>query len=390
VGITAYASPSTLHLPSASASAPSTPAGAIDGPLHTKGSSIVDKNGRTVTLTGVNWFGFETGTFAPHGLWSRNYNAMLDQMASAGFNTIRMPYSNEMADAKSVPNGIDYKLNPDLKGLKGMALMDKIVNAATGKGFAVILDQHRPDQYGQSNLPASGNLTQQQWVNDWTMLANHYRNNPLVIGADLHNEPHGQATWGDGNPQTDWRLMAQQAGNAVLKANPNWLVFVEGIDNYKGDGYWWGGDLEGAKAHPVELNVPNHLVYSAHDYGPEVYNQNWFQAKDFPNNMASIWSKHWGYLNEQGTAPVLLGEFGGKTTSPTTTEGQYQHALMTYLKQHHISYTYWSWNPDSGDTGGVLGNDWNTLDSAKVDMLHSFQSPLPQGLKAGLKNTTQS
>jgi hypothetical protein len=37
------------------------------------------------------------------------------------------------------------------------------------------------------------------------MLAGRYRGNPTVIGADLDNEPHGAATWGDGNPQTDWR-----------------------------------------------------------------------------------------------------------------------------------------------------------------------------------------
>ena len=52
------------------------------------------------------------------------------------------------------------------------------------------------------------------------MLAQRYASNPAVIGADLHNEPHGSATWGDGNPATDWRLAAERAGNAILAANP--------------------------------------------------------------------------------------------------------------------------------------------------------------------------
>jgi endoglucanase len=64
------------------------------------------------------------------------------------------------------------------------------------------------------------------------MLAKHYRSNPLVIGADLHNEPNGPAAWGTGNPQTDRRLMAEKAGDAALAANPHWLIFVEGIDHY--------------------------------------------------------------------------------------------------------------------------------------------------------------
>jgi endoglucanase len=312
---------------------------------------------------------------------------MIDQMVSSGFNTMRFPYSNEMFDPHSVPTGINYKLNPDLKGLKGVALMDKIIDAATSRGMAVILDQHRPDQYAQSDLPYTDKLTEQQWIDDWTMLARHYRNNPMVVGADLHNEPKGQATWGDGNPKTDWQLMAQKAGDAVLAANSHWLIFVEGIDHYKNQYYWWGGDLRGAKDHPVKLSVPNRLVYEAHDYGPGVYNQNWFQAKDFPRNMPKIWDEHWGFIKKQNTAPVLLGEFGGKSVG-NTTEGKYQKSLVSYLKQRGISYTYWCWNPDSGDTGGVLKNNWKTVDQSKLKMLQTYQSPLPQARKAGLKDRT--
>src|SRR5262249_48245823 len=83
-------------------------------PLHTEGGKIVDANGKEAVLTGVNWFGLETGSFAPHGLWTRNWSQMLDQMVGQGFNTLRLPYSNELFDPASKPNGIDDKLNPDL------------------------------------------------------------------------------------------------------------------------------------------------------------------------------------------------------------------------------------------------------------------------------------
>jgi endoglucanase len=345
-------------------------------PLHTDGGNIVDAAGRTVTLTGVNWFGFETSTFAPDGLSVRNYKSMLDQMVASGFNTIRLPYSNALFQPGNTPNGINYQLNPDLRGLSGLALMDKIINAATSDGLMVILDQHRPSQYAQSPLPASGSLTEQDWINDWVMLAEQFRHNPLVIGADLHNEPNGPATWGTGSPQTDWRLMAEQAGDAVLKVNPHWLVFVEGIQDYQNQYYWWGGNLQGAKRYPVELSEPGHLVYEAHDYGPDIYNQNWFQAKNFPDNLPAVWDTNWAYLKEQNIAPVLLGEFGGSAGNDA--EGQWQRTLVAFLKQHGISYTYWSWNPDSADTGGILNNDWQTVDSSKLDLLRTYQFPLPQ------------
>ena len=34
--------------------------------------------------------------------------------------------------------------------------------------------------------------------------------------------------------------------------------------------------------------------------------------------------------------------------------------------QQGISWTYWSWNPNSGDTGGILADDWSTVNQNKV------------------------
>lgn len=348
------------------------------GPLHTDKGDIVDSDGNKVTLAGVNWFGAETGTFAPHGLWARGLDSMLDQMVDTGFNTLRLPYANEIFDAKSKPTGIDYKKNPELKGLTGLEIMDKVIEGATDRGMMVILDQHRPDQYGQSELWYNEKLTEKEWIEDWTMLAERYKDNDRVIGADLHNEPRGQATWGDGNPKTDWKMAAEKAGNAIHKVNPNWLIFVEGIDKFKDESFWWGGELRGAKKHPVKLKQADKLVYSAHDYGPGVYNQGWFMEKDFPKNMPGIWEKHWAYLKKEDTAPLLIGEFGGRKTAGKSAEAVWQNSLIEYLKKNEINYTYWSWNPNSGDTGGVLKDDWKTVDQNKVKMLSKYQSPLPQ------------
>jgi endoglucanase len=347
-------------------------------PLKADGGKIVDADGNTVTLTGVNWFGFETETFAPHGLWSRNYEDMLDQMRDSGFNTLRLPYTNEMFLADSKTTQINYRLNPDLKGLHGLKLMDRIVDAATDRGLMVLLDRHRPDSQAQSELWYTSTVSEQRWIDDWTMLAKRFKDDPLVIGADLHNEPRGQATWGSGNKSTDWRLAAERAGNAILKENPNWLIVVEGIESYKNDYYWWGGNLMGAHDYPVRLAADNKLVYSPHDYGPGVYQQSWFQAPDYPNNLESVWTKHWAYLKHDNTAPLLLGEFGGKSVSPKTVECKWQHATVAFAKKNSLNYTYWSWNANSGDTGGVLKNDWKTVDKAKLKMLRQYQAPLAE------------
>jgi endoglucanase len=334
-------------------------------------------SGCEVHLTGVNWFGFETSTFTPHGLWARNWKDMLNQIARTGFNTIRLPFSNQLFDPASKVQGIDYKLNPDLKGLSGLALMDRIIQGAGKIGLKVILDRHDPTADQRPALWYTDQVPQTRWIQDWVMLAQHYQGNDTVIGADLANEPHGPATWGDGNPSTDWRLAAQQAGNAILAANPDWLILVEGIEQYHGDSYWWGGNLEGAAQFPVQLSQPDKLVYSAHDYGPEVYNQSWFQVpnpSDLAHTLPAVWQKHWAYLQQMGTAPVLLGEFGGRSVGQDA-EGVWQRTLVAFLRTNDMSYTYWAWNPNSGDTGGILQDDWTTVNQSKLDVLSAYQWP---------------
>ncbi len=161
------------------------------GFLHTDGSSLVNAQGNPVVLTGINWFGLETESFAPHGLWARNWESILDQVRELGFNTIRLPYSNALLDPESMPNSINYEMNPDLEGLNGLEIMDKIVEGAGERGIKIILDRHRPGATAQSELWYTTQYDEERWISDWVMLAERYAGNDTVIGADLHNEPHG-------------------------------------------------------------------------------------------------------------------------------------------------------------------------------------------------------
>lgn len=354
----------------------STASAAGAGYWHTSGNQILDANNQPVRIAGINWFGMETSNYAPHGLWSRGYKEMLDQIKSLGYNTIRLPFSNQAFDAGSTPNGIDFSKNPDLQGLTSLQIMDKIVSYAGQKGLRIILDRHRPDAAGQSELWYTAAYSEQRWINDWKMLATRYNNNPTVIGADLHNEPRGSACWGCGDTNLDWRLAAERAGNAILAINPNWLIIVEGVEKYNGNNYWWGGNLMGAGTYPVRLNVANRLVYSAHDYPSSLYAQTWFSDPTYPNNLPGVWDKYWGYLHKNKIAPVLLGEFGTKLQS--TSDQQWLDTLVGYLGtgSSGINWTFWSWNPNSGDTGGILNDDWTTINTAKHNKLVPIQFAL--------------
>ncbi|HUX87011.1 MAG TPA: glycoside hydrolase family 5 protein, partial [Chloroflexota bacterium] len=342
--------------------------------LHTCGSQIYDAHGRLVKISGVSWFGLETANMAPDGLWARNWQTILAQLSALGYNTLRLPFSDDIFQPNARPSGINYLLNPDLKGLTSLQIMDKVIAGARQYGLRVLLDRHRPSSAGQSDLWYTKTRSEAQWIAEWKMLAQRYQGNDTVIGADLNNEPRGPATWGTNDPATDWRLAAQKAGNAILSVNPYWLIFVEGIEREGNDYYWWGGNLEGVARAPVILNLPDRVVYSPHDYGPSVYPQGWFKAANFPINLPSVWNQHWGYIAERGIAPVVLGEFGGRSVG-SDKDGQWQRSLIDYLAQHDIGFISWALNPDSGDTGGLLDDNWMTVVSAKQSLYSSQLGP---------------
>ena len=376
------------------------PAAAAGGSgwLHTDGATIRTEDERPYVIKAVAWFGMETPGCAPHGLWQIGLDEGLAQIASFGFTTVRLPFSNACLHA-SATTGIDARSNPELVGLSPLRLMDRVVARAEVHGLTVILDRHRPDSSAQSPLWYTAQVPESQWIADWRMLAARYAEDDTVIGADLHNEPHGEACWGCGDRQRDWAAAATRAGNAVLEENPRLLVIIEGVEQQgSGAGTWWGGGLADVREHPVRLSVPDRVVYSPHDYPSSLYPQSWFSDPAYPANLPAQWERTWGYLATENIAPVLLGEFG--TRLETASDRQWLTTLVQYLDQNTISFAYWSFNPNSGDTGGLVGDDWSTPQRAKLDLLKPLlgaastsstsSSPMPTSVPSTTPTPTPS
>ncbi|HEX8630992.1 MAG TPA: cellulase family glycosylhydrolase [Catenuloplanes sp.] len=382
--------------------APAASASTGTGYLRTSGNKIVDSTGATVRITGINWFGMETDNKTFHGLWSSNpWRGQLDTMARLGYNTLRIPYSDDALKPGAVATSVNSNSNPDLVGLSPLQILDKVIDYVGSKGMRVILDRHRPTAAGQSALWYTATVSEATWISNWQLLARRYAGNTTVIGADLHNEPHAEGTtpnatgacWGCGDVSRDWRLAAERAGNAILSVQPNWLIFVEGVSCPSGglpnvwdgdpsndeDCGWWGGNLSKAGEFPVRLNVANRLVYSPHEYATSVFAQKWFDDPSYPANMPAIWDKYWGYLHKQNIAPIMLGEFGSTLVNPK--DRVWLENLMAYLGRgvNGMSFTYWSWNPNSGDTGGIALDDWTTINTAKQAILQPYLiAPVPR------------
>jgi endoglucanase len=226
--------------------------------ISVQGKNIVDPDGKNFLIKGTNlgnWlvpegymFGFSyancprlinevllelTGPDYTKTFWKKyleGYVAAKDihYLKSLGMNSIRVPFN--------------YKLFSDEPYLgqkgpaEGFALMDKLIGWCREEHLYVILDMHCApggqtgdnidDGYGYPFLfdnPGS----QTQTIAIWRQIADHYKNEPTVMGYDLLNEPI--ATYFDSayfNPRLE--PLYKRIVKAIREVDPNHLVFLGG------------------------------------------------------------------------------------------------------------------------------------------------------------------
>lgn len=388
------AGPVIDHTPAAQAA----PAG-VKGPLSTRGRYIVDAGGNRVKLQSGNWHGSsgtwngngddedpanneaqEIGHRAPLGLDRVALDKIVTDFKDLGFNSIRLPFSNQMiTDAKPVQG---LTANPALNGLTPLEVYDRAVSALTAAGLGVILNNHTTSTRWccavDGNERWNSGQSTDEWVADWAFMAARYQGDPGVIGADLRNEVR-RDTWDDPNwglgDSHDWAAAAEQAGDKILKdANPNLLIMIEGL-NWMGiptDLTWHERPMLKPNKDLSETLVRSHkVVYAAHFYGyigpnhtgatglgethdPRFRDMNrtdLFQAVDqLAGYVASTPDRHF-------TAPVWVSEFGIGKGAESLDKTWFAN-LVDYLIDRDLDFAYW---PLVGFQHLDQGNDWGLL-----------------------------
>jgi aryl-phospho-beta-D-glucosidase BglC (GH1 family) len=354
-------------------------------PLRAKGRHVVDANGRRFKMSSVNWYGGSDELFIPGGLEVVHRDVIARTVRRMGFNSVRLPYSDEMVMANPVIMPHLLAANPDLVGLRAMDVFQAVVEALTKEGIAVVVNNHitsatwccgaDPCDAGWANDHLPGMMcrvrqTEAEWIEHWEELMGRFLNNSLVIGADLRNEVRG--VWGT-MTWDRWATAAEKAGNALLKMNPDWLIIVGGTES--------GNDLTGVAGRPVVLDVPDRVVYSAHVYSWSGWGSlgGRYAKRTYPSFVQSM-RKNWAYLVEGDIAPVWVGEFGAPA-EPGVGDANYWKNLLRYLKTIDADFGYWAINPrkpkdDDRETYSLVEDDWITpiLDYRMKDMTELIRS----------------
>jgi hypothetical protein len=242
-------------------------------PLATQGRYIVNRYNERVKWACINWFGaYSPGQMVVGGLEKQRLEDIVARILEMGFNCVRLPYSTQGYWENPLINDSFVEANPRFmnQGLRFLDVLGATIEALTRQNIMVILNNHISKSTWCCLWPMEDGVwhtsewPEDKWIGSVRGMAERFKDNWMVVGHDLRNEPHDYAaggiflTWGDGNNDTDLLAAQERAGNAVLEVAPHALIVVEAP--------CFDSDFRDAREHWVKLDRPRRVVYQAHNY----------------------------------------------------------------------------------------------------------------------------
>jgi endoglucanase len=337
--------------------------------VHVSGNKLVDANGNTVVLHGVDRSGTEYECVQGNGIFDGpNDQASITAIKSWGpVNAVRVPLNEACWNAESY-------VNSAYAGANYINAIKSYVSLLNSNGIVAILDLHWTDgtYTGPSSGCSSAEATCQKPMPDaaeaipfWTSVASTFKGNDAVI-FDLFNEPYasradnsntaeGWQCWETGSPCTGISYPVagmQQMINAVRSTGANNVLMLGG-EEYSNDLTDW---LQ------YEPTDPDHdLVASWHSY-----NFNTCSTQ-------SCWTSEVAPV--AASVPVVAGEIGENDCA-----GTYITPLTTWMESAGISFLAWAWNADFACSSGPgLITDYTGTPTAYGASYKAILQALPAG-----------
>ncbi|MBV8491538.1 MAG: cellulase family glycosylhydrolase, partial [Candidatus Eremiobacteraeota bacterium] len=325
------------------------------------GNHLVDGNGKTVHLHGVNRSGTEYACIQGWGIFdSPNSAASVAAMGTWHVNVVRVLLNEDCwLDINTTGT---YTTNPKDMGANYRNAIVSYVNLLHKNGMyaEVSLIWGAPGTYQATYQP--GGPDEDHSPAMWSSMASTFKNDPNVILApwgetitDWNCFMHGcdnEATYGPKNQPYQTAGM-QQAVTLMRQAGFKGPISIPCIDYANACGTLpAGSEYDGStwlKSHP---NDPLHqLVAEAHVYGKNTCDT----TQCLNSSMAPIVKQF----------PLIFGETG-ETYDGTDCNSSYVSTFMNWADAHGVGYEAWTWD------------DWPPAPSAPCAVLIKNYSGTPQ------------
>ncbi|MCM1518054.1 MAG: glycoside hydrolase family 5 protein [Pseudoflavonifractor sp.] len=330
--------------------------------LRVSGHDIVDSHGERFYIKGTNlgnWlnpegymFGFSR-TSSPHMIdealcqligpddgaefWRRfrdNYVTEddIEFIASTGANTIRLPFHYKLLTNESYLGVAD--------SAEGFRLMDSVITWSRRHDLRVILDMHDcpggqtgdniDDSYGYPWL-MTDTVSQRRFVGLWESIAARYKDEPVILGYELANEP--VATYWEGAERDSLNAalepLYKRATRAIRRHDPNHIVLLGGPQ--------WNSNFEPFS----DWTFDDNIMYTCHRYGGEATREAIRSFIDF---------------RDKTGLPMYMGEIGHNTN-------EWIASFVDVMREVNIGYTFWPYKKigNGGMTGIVTPPYWDKV-----------------------------
>ena len=254
----------------------------------------------------------------------------IEFIASTGANTVRLPFH--------------YKLftDEDYMGLNsaqdGFQRVDSVVSWCRDNGLYLILDMHDApggqtgdnidDSYGYPWLFES-EKSQQLFCDIWKKIAGYYKDEPVILGYELINEPIAPYFENMDDLNSKLEPLHKRAVASIREVDNNHIILIGGAQ--------WNGNFKPF----TDSKYDDKLMYTCHRYGGE----------PTPEAISEIIA-----FRDSVNLPMYMGEIGHNTD-------EWQNKFCETMEKNNIGYTFWPYKKiDQSCMAGIArpGN-WNMI-----------------------------
>lgn len=229
-------------------------------------------------------------------------------------------------------------------------------------GIHILIDLHTPP--GGRNNEGDCNLFKEKRFQDmfltiWEDIARIYKNESIIWGSDLLNEPTEGMLPDD---VMDWRELAITAVQCIRAIDSEHAIIIEGAP--------WGGPGALVDLEPLPFDK---LVYSFHMYEPgEFTHQNVYNDVEpvtYPGVISGkLWNKDQLRLNMKRVLDwqrdynvhIYVGEFSAIRWAPGTSAYAYLRDLIDIFEENQWDWAYHAFREWPGWSVEHIGNKNNT------------------------------
>ena len=257
-------------------------------------------------------------------------------LKSIGMNSIRIPFNYRLFTNENYLG--------ENNDQHGFVLLDKLINWCKRENLYVILDMHcAPGGQTGDNIDDGfgfpflfdNEADQQLTINIWKRIAEHYKNEPIIIGYDLLNEPI--AHYFDKqhfNPLLE--PLYKKIGEAIRTVDKNHLLILGGAQ--------WDSNFE-----PFGKPFDSKIIYTFHKYWTSPTQK---VIQDYIN------------FSNKYNVPIYCGETGENTD-------QWVDSFRITLENANIGWHFWPYKKLESARGVVQVKKPLEYDS----IIHFMESP---------------